>query len=141
MNTIILFLVIIAIILAIPIKISASIIGAKNSSFISCVIAAVVAVAAQYMCSKLIPGLSEKLGFLLFIPLSGLIYKLVLDTSFIKGLLISIAQSVLLFVFLISISESVVTEESNSSYSSKTVKYSDILAQSDNHIFRRSAAL
>ena len=99
MGLILTFLVMTAV-MVIPVKMAASIVGAKNTGFFSCFWAIVVAGIIQLIAARLIPGLSEQLGILLSLPLVAIAYMMVLETSFIKGILIAILQGILLFVLM-----------------------------------------
>jgi len=93
MQLIIAFIVI-TIILIVPIKIAASMVGARRTGIFHCFIAIVLAALLQGAAARLIPGISEMLGVLLALPLAAVAYMLILDTTFFKSLGIAIIQGV-----------------------------------------------
>ena len=96
-------LAIVTIILIVPIKIAASMVGAQRTGIFSCFFAILLSAVIQAVVAKLIPGISEKLGILLSLPLTALSYAMILGTTFFKGIGIAIIQVVVtigvLFLF------------------------------------------
>ncbi|AJQ94310.1 hypothetical protein [Gynuella sunshinyii] len=83
-------------VMVIPVKLAASMVGAKNTGFFTCLGALIVASIIQLMAIRIVPALSEQLGILLSLPLTAVAYMMVLDTSFLKGILIAVLQGFIL---------------------------------------------
>ena len=93
-------LIVISIILIVPIKIAASMVGARRTGVVHCFVAIVLAALFQGAAARFIPGISETLGILLAVPLAAFAYMLILDTTFFKSLGIAIIQGVMTVVVL-----------------------------------------
>lgn len=87
-------LAVVTIILIVPIKIAASMVGAQRNGIFSCFFAILLSAIIQAAAAKLIPGISERLGVLLSLPLAAIAYAFILGTSFFKGIGIAILQIV-----------------------------------------------
>ena len=94
-------LVVIALVLAIsviPVKIGASVVGAKRDGLVACFVALVLA--------SLIGGFAARhfhLGGALSVFAAALVYMLVLDTSYLRGLAVAVIQFALSVVLVIAL--------------------------------------
>ena len=99
-------LAILALVLAIsivPVKIGASVVGAKRDGLVACFVALVLA--------SLIGGFAARhfhLGGALSVFVAALVYMLVLDTTYLRGLAVAVIQFALSIVLLIALSATVV---------------------------------
>jgi hypothetical protein len=91
-------LFLIVMILVIPIKLAAIWVGAQNTRFISCLLALFVVASLRKIFAMVFPGVSESLGMLISISLESFAYMMVLETTFIKGIIITVIQSILMIV-------------------------------------------
>jgi hypothetical protein len=96
-------LIIIIAILVIPIKMAASMMGARRTGVLYCLVAVILASLIQQAVARVIPSIDQSLGMLLAIPLAAISYMLVLDTTFIKGICIAILQGVILVLGLLGL--------------------------------------
>jgi hypothetical protein len=90
------FFLVTVIILIAPIKLAATWVGAQNTGIISCFIAILVTSAVQQGFSVIFPELNENIGTLIGLPLDALVYMLILNTTFIKGIIIALIQTILI---------------------------------------------
>ena len=94
-------LVVIALVLAIsviPVKIGASLVGAKRDGLLACFVALVLA--------SLIGGFAARhfhLGGALSVFVAALVYMLVLDTSYLRGLAVAVIQFALSVLLVIAL--------------------------------------
>jgi hypothetical protein len=99
-------LAILALVLAIsivPVKIGASVVGAKRDGLVACFVALVLA--------SLIGGFAARhfhLGGALSVFVAALVYMLVLDTTYLRGLGVACIQFALSIVLLIALSATAV---------------------------------
>ena len=73
-----------------PVKIAASLVGARNSAWKACLIAVVVAVAVHLVLHHFV-----RYGSVVAALLTGAVYMVLLETSYLKGVLIALLQGVL----------------------------------------------
>lgn len=96
-------LVIIIAVLVIPIKMAASMMGARRTGVLYCLVAMILASLIQQVVAGLFPSIDRSLGMLLAIPLAAVAYMLVLNTTFIKAICIAILQGVILVLGLLGL--------------------------------------
>ena len=91
-------MILIAIVLIVPIKMAATNVGAQNTGVFMCFIALIFAAAIQAGVSALVPQLAQihvLVNIAVSLLLSGFAYMLVLGTSYGKGIIIAIIQTLL----------------------------------------------
>lgn len=102
MNGIAVFALVLAL-LVFPVKIAASLVGAHKTGFFTCLFALIIAALIQAAAGYLIPGVSQSMGVLLSLPLTALAYMMVLETTFLKALLIAVLQGVFLVLAVLAL--------------------------------------
>jgi len=73
---------------------SALLVGAKNKTIVSCVISFVVNSALTYMIKLVVPELL--ISTIIMLPITGFVNSKILETSFVRGVLVSIITGLLL---------------------------------------------
>ena len=91
------------IVLILPIKIAAKFVGAKRTGFLSCLLALILAQAYQTALHRSVPILTENLIYWGVASLLGsaLVYMLVFDTTYLRGIVISLVHIGLLIVLIV----------------------------------------
>lgn len=88
-------LIITIVLLVLPLKFAAKLIGAANTGFFSCLFAIIIAALLQFGVNHFFPNLDNTYGWLVTVPIAAVAYMLVLGTTFLKGILIAIVQAIL----------------------------------------------
>ncbi|WP_346837071.1 hypothetical protein [Microbulbifer sp. SAOS-129_SWC] len=91
----IILLIIVVAVLVLPLKMAASMMGARNTGAFYCLFALLLAVIIQHFVGGLIPGVTEQYGLLITIPLAAIAYMLVLGTGFLKAIVIALVQGLI----------------------------------------------
>ena len=84
----------VTVLLIVPIKIAASMVGAENTGIGYCFLAILFSAILQFVVNIFVPSQSEVLGLLIALPLTAICYAYVLGTTFLKGIGIAIIQFV-----------------------------------------------
>jgi hypothetical protein len=86
--------ILLVIVALLPVKIAAGLVGARNDSFGACLIAVIVAVVINTLAARLF-----HYGGFVSALLTGVAYMLVLETTYLKGVLIALLQVVIAWLF------------------------------------------
>ena len=86
--------ILLVIVALLPVKIAAGLVGARNDSFVACLIAVIVAVLINLLAARLF-----HYGGVVSALLTGVAYMLVLETSYLKGVVIALLQVVIAWLF------------------------------------------
>jgi hypothetical protein len=92
----VLSLVLVVLFLVLPVKVAASIVGARRTGFGTCVGAIIVAVLINFVAGRLI-----HYGEFVSVLLTALAYMAVLDTTYLRGVVIAVLQLVFMWLFAI----------------------------------------
>ena len=79
-----------------PVKIAASIVGARRTGFGACLVAVVVALVINSIAARLF-----HYGGFVSVLVTGLAYMGVLDTTYLRGVVIAVLQAVVSFLLLL----------------------------------------
>jgi len=88
--------VLLVLVALLPIKIAASLVGARNTGFGACLVAVIVAVLIHIVLGRLI-----HYGQFVGVLITGAVYMGLLETSYLKGVLIAMLQVLLSWVLKI----------------------------------------
>ncbi|CAK7050048.1 hypothetical protein [Saezia sanguinis] len=84
-------------ILTVPLMLVAKFIGAERTDFKSCLLAVIVQVVADAILRALFGGNIALIGFIIYVA----IYKYMLETTWVKALIISIMTNLLLWAIML----------------------------------------
>ena len=82
--------ILLVIVALLPVKIAANLIGARNTGFGACLVAVLVAVVVNLVAGHLV-----HYGGLVSVLVTGLVYMGILETTYVKGVLIALLQIVI----------------------------------------------
>jgi hypothetical protein len=101
MGSLLLILTVAIAILVVPIMIAARLVGAEKTSFGSCLLTAFM----MSVVSNLTDGMLQDklLSFIVNTLLGAIVVMFVLDTSFLKGLCVSILATAIVFVVMLAL--------------------------------------
>ncbi len=101
MGTIVLIFIAILAIVVVPIMIAAKIVGAGNTGFGSCLTAAFLLTAINTITSGMVGD--DLIGATINAVVGAVVFKFVLDTTFVRGLFISVLATVIVIVGMLAL--------------------------------------
>ncbi len=97
MTLIALFLLVVLVLLALlPVKIAAGAMGARRTSFGACLVAVILAFIVNAVFGRLFAY-----GWFVSVLVTGFAYMLVLDTTYLRGVMIAVLQAVVSFLLVL----------------------------------------
>jgi len=90
-----------------PVMIVANKLGAQKTELLDCIIAIVVGNLVSSLIVQFIPGsnTNEVVGFIYTIIITGLVYKFLLKSNYLSGMLISLISTIIKYILIFVIAK------------------------------------